>query len=142
MVLTLKVILQQADLDLPFTGGLGSFKLYVLVAHHIYSLLLSWGDDHPGEVLLLVLYRYGTLKDLVSYVDGWTTTPLDRGGAKIAEDGCAAELDAVYKLHLICGLCGLCYVRLLAATEELRHAVHSRNQAKSLVGMGVSADRL
>ncbi len=35
VVLFLKVLLQQADLDKPYTGGLGSYKLYVLVANHV-----------------------------------------------------------------------------------------------------------
>jgi hypothetical protein len=35
VVLALKVILSQQGLDKPFTGGLGSFKLYVLVANHV-----------------------------------------------------------------------------------------------------------
>ena len=35
VVLVLKVLLSQQQLDKPFTGGLGSFKLYVLVAHHV-----------------------------------------------------------------------------------------------------------
>ena len=35
VVLLLKVLLAQQDLDKPFTGGLGSFKLYVLVSHHV-----------------------------------------------------------------------------------------------------------
>jgi hypothetical protein len=37
VVLMLKVLLAQQDLDKPFTGGLGSFKLYVLVSHHVSS---------------------------------------------------------------------------------------------------------
>jgi hypothetical protein len=35
VVLALKVLLNQQGLDLPFTGGLGSYKLYVLVAYHV-----------------------------------------------------------------------------------------------------------
>lgn len=35
VVLFLKILLQQMDLDKPFTGGLGSFRLYVLVANHV-----------------------------------------------------------------------------------------------------------
>jgi hypothetical protein len=38
VVLVLKVILSLHDLDKPFTGGLGSFKLYVLVANHVSIL--------------------------------------------------------------------------------------------------------
>lgn len=35
IVLILKVLMVQQSLDKPFTGGLGSYKLYVLVAHHV-----------------------------------------------------------------------------------------------------------
>jgi hypothetical protein len=35
VVLVLKILLSQQGLDKPFTGGLGSFKLYVLVANHV-----------------------------------------------------------------------------------------------------------
>ena len=35
--MVLKIILRQQNLDTPFIGGLGSFKLYVLVAHHVSS---------------------------------------------------------------------------------------------------------
>jgi DNA polymerase sigma len=43
VVLFLKVLLGQQKLDKPFTGGLGSYKLYVLVAHHVscWVLLVS-----------------------------------------------------------------------------------------------------
>lgn len=42
IVLVLKVLMVQQGLDKPFTGGLGSYKLYVLVAHHVscFSKLL------------------------------------------------------------------------------------------------------
>jgi len=35
VVLLLKVLLGQQALDKPFTGGLGSYKLYVLVGSHV-----------------------------------------------------------------------------------------------------------
>jgi DNA polymerase sigma len=41
VVLLLKIILAQQDLDKPFTGGLGSFKLYVLVSHHVSFWILQ-----------------------------------------------------------------------------------------------------
>jgi hypothetical protein len=37
VVLLLKILLNQHGLDKPFTGGIGSFKLYVLVASHVRS---------------------------------------------------------------------------------------------------------
>ena len=42
VVLVLKVMLHQLDLDKPFTGGIGSYRLYVLVAHHV-SCFAVWG---------------------------------------------------------------------------------------------------
>lgn len=41
IVLILKVLMVQQGLDKPFTGGLGSYKLYVLVAHHVSFNQLS-----------------------------------------------------------------------------------------------------
>ena len=35
LVVFLKVLLNQQGLDKPFTGGLGSYALYVLVASHV-----------------------------------------------------------------------------------------------------------
>lgn len=35
LVVFLKVLLKQQGLDKPFTGGLGSYALYVLVARHV-----------------------------------------------------------------------------------------------------------
>jgi hypothetical protein len=35
VVLLLKIVMAQQGLDKPFTGGLGSYKLYVLVAYHV-----------------------------------------------------------------------------------------------------------
>ena len=40
VVLFLKILLSQHDLDKPFSGGLGSFKLYVLVASHVRILIV------------------------------------------------------------------------------------------------------
>ena len=55
VVLVLKILLIQHGLDKPFTGGLGSFKLYVLVASHVSALPRlsydctrhSFADRHP-----------------------------------------------------------------------------------------------
>jgi DNA polymerase sigma len=52
IVLILKVLMAQQDLDKPFTGGLGSYKLYVLVAYHIDCHLASGGRDRPSEILI------------------------------------------------------------------------------------------
>jgi hypothetical protein len=89
VVVFLKMLLSQHHLDEPFTGGLGSYKLYILVADHIHRHLQfqqeqrrrrrddhpdaveqrgrdgmdSRGDGdqdhHPFEMLYTFLYRYG-----------------------------------------------------------------------------------
>jgi len=63
VVLLLKILLKQADLDKPFTGGLGSYKLYVMVAYHIERHIEHGGNDIPSEVLLSFLFRYGGCED-------------------------------------------------------------------------------
>lgn len=54
VVLFLKVLLQQADLDKPFTGGLGSYKLYVLVANHVRILVIRFIHFHWSKLVLLL----------------------------------------------------------------------------------------
>ena len=49
VVLFLKVLLQQADLDKPFTGGLGSYKLYVLVANHVSLFLVFTSSRYQAS---------------------------------------------------------------------------------------------
>jgi hypothetical protein len=51
--------LHQHKLNVPSSGGLGSFKLSVLLAAHIEQHLSYGGLDKPGEVLLTFLFRYG-----------------------------------------------------------------------------------
>lgn len=72
VVLILKMLLRQMDLDKPFTGGIGSYKLYVLVAYHLQRHIQLGGQDRPSEVLLTFLYRFGNKKE------SEYTTPLSR----------------------------------------------------------------
>lgn len=51
-------MLAQEKLDTPFEGGIGSYKLYVLVAYHIHHHLAAGGVDEPGEILLSFFFRY------------------------------------------------------------------------------------
>ena len=53
-MLVLKVILSQHELDKPFTGGLGSFKLYVLVANHVSHVVRRGFGAFNDELLLLM----------------------------------------------------------------------------------------
>lgn len=52
------MLLHEQEFDQPFTGGLGSYKLYVLVSFHIEEHLRLGGSDRPGEVLVSFFYRY------------------------------------------------------------------------------------
>jgi len=56
----LKVFLSQLDLDRPFTGGLGSFKLYVLLSKHIQSRTRM----DLGSLLMSFLEFYGNKRNL------------------------------------------------------------------------------
>mmetsp|Transcript_13288 Transcript_13288/g.24935 ORF Transcript_13288/g.24935 Transcript_13288/m.24935 type:complete len:771 (-) Transcript_13288:197-2509(-) len=60
VILFLKILLQQTNLDKPFTGGLGSYKLYVLVANHFNAHKLLGGGESAAEMLLSFFYRYST----------------------------------------------------------------------------------
>lgn len=65
----LKVFLQQLHLDKPFTGGLGSFKLYVLITQHCLrspQLIEDKDDPNLGLLLLTFLQYYGQKKHLHS----------------------------------------------------------------------------
>ena len=67
----LKIYLNQLGLDAPFTGGLGSFKLYVLLAEHIAR---QPQDTELGPLLMGFLKYYGDDRNLdystVIEVDG------------------------------------------------------------------------
>mmetsp|Transcript_3638 Transcript_3638/g.7340 ORF Transcript_3638/g.7340 Transcript_3638/m.7340 type:complete len:756 (-) Transcript_3638:76-2343(-) len=60
LVLLLKYLLSQGDLDKPFTGGIGSFKLYVMIANHLEAELTAKKGPKPPLSRLFVsfLERY------------------------------------------------------------------------------------
>eukprot|EP00752_Nemacystus_decipiens_P009476 g8472.t1 len=60
LTLFLKVFMRQRGLDKPFTGGLGSFKLYALVAFHLQACGCGRGQQQRdlGDLLLSFLRRY------------------------------------------------------------------------------------
>lgn len=62
----LKVYLYQLGLDKPFTGGLGSFKLYVMIAHIVWKNFHYVQETRPnyGMLLLLFLQYFGQEKNL------------------------------------------------------------------------------
>ena len=99
----LKVLLRQADLDKPFSGGLGSYRLYVMIASFLEKEYISdevGSDDDAADVLMKFLYRYG------------------RSGKDILESQFLqcnlgdADLSAVFKLSLCFKLFDLTYVEI------------------------------
>jgi hypothetical protein len=97
----------------PFEGGLGSYKLYVLVAHHIEKHLEQGGTDRPGEVLLSFLFRYG--KVTRSYngdsVSGVFRTQLSITSMIECGGGCA-DLSNVYLIQNCLRLFDIAWHRL------------------------------
>ena len=75
VVLLLKVVMTQQGLDKPFTGGLGSYKLYVLVAYHVsieceYVLILQFcGRIHWIVVPLLTRNHSFFLNPICSQIE-------------------------------------------------------------------------
>jgi len=111
VVLFLKTLLTQQSLDTPFTGGLGSYKLYVLVAHHIERHLALGGSDRPGEIVLSFLYRYG-MSGSQREGSKLHCTPLSKDVPLQGPNGASADLSNVFQLDACIELFRLCWERL------------------------------
>jgi hypothetical protein len=113
VVLFLKILLHQNKLDVPFEGGLGSYKLYVLVAYHIEKHLEQGGTDRPGEVLLAFLFRYGKVPR--SYI-GKSASDVFRTHLSVTSTiecgGGCADLSNVYLIQNCLRLFDLAWHRL------------------------------
>jgi hypothetical protein len=110
VVLFLKVLLNQQGLDTPYTGGLGSYKLYVMVALHIQQHLAMGGADRPGEVLLTFLFRYGRVQG--HNVDDMARTKLHQKVPLQYSTDCSADLSNVFLLDTIVQLFATSFSRL------------------------------
>lgn len=99
VVLFLKALLHQHRLDVPFTGGLGSYKLYVLVAFHIQQHLLAGGQDEPGEVLMSFFFRFGDIHGF-NYVSQRCRTRLRQHEPLYYKEDTIADLSNVFNLEL------------------------------------------
>ena len=120
MTLLLKVLLQQTDLDKPYTGGLGSYKLYVLLAHHFRKHLSLGGGTAPGEILLSFLYRYSDI--VMEAEDMESPIKTDISVQTIIQcDGGEADINAAVKGDRCADLFGVCYTRILHTIEAWQH---------------------
>jgi hypothetical protein len=140
VVIVLKTLLAQHRLDEPYTGGLGSYKLYILVAHHIFMHLQQQKDSEDREyypiiMLYTFLYRYGygqeeehrswkrkKLSDNSMTEWSYPTTPLCQYIPFTAQDGIGsstcADLSNVYKLKECLSLFRTCF-------QRLNHQIHN-----------------
>jgi hypothetical protein len=124
VVLLLKVLLAQQGLDKPFTGGLGSFKLYVLVANHIERHLALGGSDNPAEILLMFLFRYGGVQGYPG-VDPHARTRLTQLMVIESEDGGSADMGGVYQAENCVRVFEACFMRLRQRLNQNINPDHS-----------------
>ena len=124
VVLLLKVLLAQQGLDKPFTGGLGSFKLYVLVANHIERHLALGGSDSPAEILLMFLFRYGGVQGYPG-VDPHARTRLTQLMVIESEDGGSADMGGVYQVENCVKVFEACFLRLRKRLSQNVNPDHS-----------------
>jgi len=113
LVLVLKIMLQQNDLDKPFTGGLGSYKLYVLVAYHLEQRLASGENDNPAEALVSFFRRYGGCENAKRIKRKSAVTDLAKLDS-IECDGGLVELNSVFKLSDCLELFRLCNEKVMS----------------------------
>jgi len=90
LICVLKLLLAQVGLDKTFTGGLGSFRLYVLVTKHMERFNLSW----EGEKTDLGV----ALKDFLKYHS--SNKRLYRG-MRIEFGDLMVEMEPVFNLHAV-----------------------------------------
>eukprot|EP00536_Pseudo-nitzschia_multiseries_P008256 jgi/Psemu1/197686/e_gw1.208.3.1 len=100
LVVFLKVLLSQQGLDKPFTGGLGSYALYVMVASHIEQHLELGGEDTPEEVLYTFLFRYGGVPPSHSNhrIDRSLLTPLSQESVIYTSDGGSIDMKPCFQI--------------------------------------------
>ena len=123
MVVVLKLLLAQCNLDRLFTGGLSNYRLYVMVA---YQLELKDNDNNkesPACVLLGFLARFGVEE------------PPTRDNVLRTKGNGEADLSWVYRLDDCVECFAECHRRL---TEERRN----NNDNKSSICCVLNHERL
>ena len=86
VVVALKLLLAQYDLDRPFMGGLGSYRIYVMVAYYLEREDDDDDDESLARVLLGFLARFGVEE------------PPPRDDVLRTEGDGEADLSGVYRL--------------------------------------------
>lgn len=127
MVLFLKILLQQADLDKPFSGGLGSYRLYVLVANHFNIHTSLGGGNSAAEMMVSFFFRYSTptKSNNKARSNLCTTSP-------ICSEGGEADLGPV-DVKPITQLFQLCYQRIMDRLVEYKNKASSKSILAAMV---------
>lgn len=97
--------------DTPFSGGLGSYKLYVLVVTHITRHVGLGGRDDPGEIFMSFAYRYGTAVASNNCHRG-ARTAIEKGDIATCRHGGKADLSNVFLINECRSLFGSIWNRL------------------------------
>ena len=144
VVLLLKIILYQTDLDKPFTGGLGSYKLYVLVAHHLDQHIALGGADRPAEVFASFLYRYGAIKGYRQRCHQNSVTTLGQTTTLTSHDNGHADMMPVFHLSHCVKVFERCFWRLMQRFQRLGSLSSQKRSGSgpSLLGNLVNCTKL
>lgn len=103
-------------MDKPFTGGIGSFKLYVLLSFHIQEHLKHGGNDSPAEILLTFLLRFGHKSSQFSNIQRVAFTAISKDTTLESDGGRA---DCVFNIDKCKALFAECFSRLMVRLEIL-----------------------
>jgi len=122
VILFLKILLEQVNLDKPFTGGIGSYKLYVLLAYHFEKHLALGGNDTPEEILLSFFFRFGNVGNAYNSnnntgFDVEALTPITSLSI-LRSNGGEADLSSAFRIDECVALFGLCFERLMSRLER------------------------
>ncbi|OEU22309.1 hypothetical protein FRACYDRAFT_232464 [Fragilariopsis cylindrus CCMP1102] len=126
IVVLLKVLLSQQGLDKPFTGGLGSYALYVLVASHIEHHLAMGGDDNPAEALYTFFFRYGAVKHSNPKISSSCRTELSQDMIIETQDGGSIDMKSCFQVGNCVTFFGACWRILhkrLSGNLNKKHSV-------------------
>lgn len=115
LVVFLKEFLHQFDLDKPFTGGLGSFRLYIMIA-----TVCAKSGRKPAAVLLLRFFQlYGNKKqpDFL-HANTRLSLPFVQGG-----DDCVVDFSSVFRLDDCVDHFAMAY-DILSKTQKLGSIIY------------------
>jgi hypothetical protein len=141
VILVLKILLHQQRLDIPFEGGLGSYKLYALLSRYLsleHTATTTTNRDGPKSVVGLLI---GFFRSFVQYRCRIYTFDLqhhsDRGHTEV-------DLTAVHRLNDIVSLFLACEKRLgeyehLGAILDVTKLAGDRERYRQLCSTVVSS---